>query len=230
MKRGDRAILIHRRIAPQGGSGRLGHPPRYAAFSNLITYFQPYPLGGSVEVHWYTEDDDRQIVEMLNAGANRYEIADRLGRSRNSICGRISRLGLSKNARPRLRPVHRRRQEPESSAAIEPPATNPTTARSAFSLPDEAQAMDAPEIAGTAHPTVLRDRLPEGLMPSGEAVHADMPPLATPKWSKPTQPMTCAFPIDQPGRPKFRFCGKPVEVGRPYCSGHCRVAYITPRS
>lgn len=35
----DVAIFRHRRIVPSGSSGRLGHPPRYAAFSNTVTHF-----------------------------------------------------------------------------------------------------------------------------------------------------------------------------------------------
>lgn len=40
-ERGDRGIVRHRRIVPLGSSGRLGHPPRYAAFSGPITHFLP---------------------------------------------------------------------------------------------------------------------------------------------------------------------------------------------
>ena len=35
----DVGIFRHRRIVPSGSSGRLGHPPRYAAFSNTVTHF-----------------------------------------------------------------------------------------------------------------------------------------------------------------------------------------------
>ena len=35
----------------------------------------------------------------------------------------------------------------------------------------------------------------------------------------------CHWPIGHPREPDFHFCGKPVEHGRPYCSGHTALAY-----
>ncbi len=35
----------------------------------------------------------------------------------------------------------------------------------------------------------------------------------------------CMWPMGDPKQPGFHFCGAPAEVGRPYCSGHCSVAY-----
>jgi hypothetical protein len=40
-QRDDAGIFLHRRIAPSGGSGRLDHPPRYAALSTPITQLRP---------------------------------------------------------------------------------------------------------------------------------------------------------------------------------------------
>jgi GcrA cell cycle regulator len=35
----------------------------------------------------------------------------------------------------------------------------------------------------------------------------------------------CQWPIGNPGDPDFRFCDQPAEAGRPYCEGHCAMAY-----
>lgn len=40
---------------------------------------------------------------------------------------------------------------------------------------------------------------------------------------------TCQWPVDQPGRPGFHFCGAAVKPGKPYCAGHCETAYVTPK-
>ncbi len=39
----------------------------------------------------------------------------------------------------------------------------------------------------------------------------------------------CAWPIGDPRKPGFRFCGKPSEAGKPYCMAHCQAAYIPDR-
>lgn len=37
---------------------------------------------------------------------------------------------------------------------------------------------------------------------------------------------TCRWPIGDPKHEDFRFCGKPVYVGKPYCAEHCATAYV----
>lgn len=170
----------------------------------------PGPRGG-MKVNWYTEDDDRLIAEMLADGASRREIAARLGRSRNSICGRISRL-----ARPNAMPIRTYgAAEKTTPKAAHPSAPKPAPA-SASSKPSSSgvQPDQTESAALTAHHDLSVPHVP---MPAAT--------ISRP-WSKPIQPLTCAFPIDQPGRPKFRFCGAPAEIGRPYCSAHCQIAYL----
>lgn len=41
-------------------------------------------------------------------------------------------------------------------------------------------------------------------------------------------PADCKWPIGDPKRPDFGFCGERRQPGRPYCAGHCKLAY-TPR-
>ena len=37
----------------------------------------------------------------------------------------------------------------------------------------------------------------------------------------------CLWPIGDPSDKDFHFCGEPAAPGKPYCSKHCAVAYIT---
>lgn len=37
---------------------------------------------------------------------------------------------------------------------------------------------------------------------------------------------TCQWPIGDPSSQEFKFCGAPIEPGRPYCANHCEQAYI----
>jgi len=36
---------------------------------------------------------------------------------------------------------------------------------------------------------------------------------------------SCRWPVGEPGKPEFFFCGGRVEIGHPYCAGHCGFAY-----
>jgi len=38
-------------------------------------------------------------------------------------------------------------------------------------------------------------------------------------------PLDCRWPLGDPGRPGFRFCGRRAEDGRPYCHDHVQRAY-----
>ena len=36
----------------------------------------------------------------------------------------------------------------------------------------------------------------------------------------------CCWPEGEPGKPGFRFCGKPAVPSKPYCAEHCARAYV----
>ncbi len=40
---------------------------------------------------------------------------------------------------------------------------------------------------------------------------------------------TCSWPHGHPGQTGFRFCGKRVVPGKPYCPEHAAMAYIQPK-
>ena len=39
----------------------------------------------------------------------------------------------------------------------------------------------------------------------------------------------CCWPIGEPSRPSFHFCGADSVLGKPYCPDHCGLAYRKPR-
>ena len=39
-------------------------------------------------------------------------------------------------------------------------------------------------------------------------------------------PSMCRFPIGETDAPDFGFCGAVTDLGRVYCSEHCRLAYV----
>ncbi len=40
--------------------------------------------------------------------------------------------------------------------------------------------------------------------------------------------LACRWPIGDPGHGDFAYCGLAAAAGRPYCAGHCRIAYRAP--
>jgi GcrA cell cycle regulator len=43
-------------------------------------------------------------------------------------------------------------------------------------------------------------------------------------------PKECLWPIGDPREENFHFCSEPTEIGMPYCSSHCAVAYYKRRA
>lgn len=56
--------------------------------------------------------------------------------------------------------------------------------------------------------------------------------FSPPSDASPVRPMgpvsECCWPIGEPGRSAFRFCGAPSEPRKPYCTEHSRLAYVRP--
>lgn len=50
------------------------------------------------------------------------------------------------------------------------------------------------------------------------------PPLIRP--SALPSPRKCQWPIGDPTKPDFHFCGASAVPGKPYCDDHCAVAYV----
>jgi GcrA cell cycle regulator len=39
----------------------------------------------------------------------------------------------------------------------------------------------------------------------------------------------CCWPIGEPGKPSFHFCGEAAAQGKPYCEDHAAIAYVRVR-
>ena len=48
----------------------------------------------------------------------------------------------------------------------------------------------------------------------------------TPKTLLQLTPRCCRWPIGDPGKPGFHFCGQPKLTGRPYCQTHLDRAFV----
>ena len=129
------------------------------------------------------------------------EIGRKMGVSKNAIVGKAHRLNLP------ARPSPIKRQDPR------PPA-----------LPRQGRKPSLPplKILTLATTPVLAPKPAVATLPFKAVVEPVRRPVA---YSHRTG--SCCWPIGEPGRPGFRFCGDPVMApNRPYCEDHCDLAYV----
>ena len=175
----------------------------------------------------WTEQRIDMLRKLWGQGQTASQIATLLGGvTRNAVIGKAHRLGLTGRpspikregtdvVAPRRKPAAQRRQQP--SLAPMPPA------RHAVSQPAAAQAeatfagVSAPQAPAASDYPETRAETRAPAMPTSRA---SAPRAATQTGSK-----SCSWPVGDPKQPGFHFCGDAAEIGRPYCTHHCAIAY-----
>ena len=137
-------------------------------------------------------------------GHSTAEIGRRLGISKNAVVGKAHRLDLP--GRPS--PIR-------SSGAISPAPAQPRAPRLAEMMP---LSRDRPE---TAAPAEAPEKAPA--LPAKPAIARLVP--ATQREPAITSNQPCCWPVGEPGRAGFHFCGASALLGKPYCGDHAQLAY-----
>jgi GcrA cell cycle regulator len=159
----------------------------------------------------WTEDRVAILTKLWAEGLSASQIAKELGEvTRNAVIGKVHRLGLSGRAKP---------SRPKRKAAA-PKAASKTTAKAA----PKARTPRAPSAPRTPQQIVEAAAVPAP------------PPLEAKKMSNGefatvltiTDHM-CKWPIGDPSKSEFRFCGRKTDPDEPYCVAHSRVAYQPSR-
>jgi GcrA cell cycle regulator len=156
---------------------------------------------------WTTERVD-QLRSFVTAGLTCSQIAAEIGVTRNAVIGKIHRLGLSPG-RPRGR-------QPAALAqrmrAVRATPAHPRAPRSPIA--QLLRAMTTPEAANIV-------RFPGATeSPAVESVkRCSLLELAG---------TGCRWPLSDPGKADFGFCGNESIAGVSYCAGHARLAYRLP--
>jgi len=149
----------------------------------------------------WTEEAIATLRQLWAEGHSTAEIGRRMGISKNAVVGKAHRLNLPARPSPIRRPA------------------------------GQAPAARAPRLA--PRPGLPR---PLPILPVVRAAAADRqehrPAQITPQAR--TAPLrvghaTCCWPIGEPGKPGFRFCGAPAMPGKPYCEEHAAIAYVRPK-
>lgn len=179
----------------------------------------------------WTDDRVEKLKTLWIGGASASQIAKELGGvTRNAVIGKVHRLGLS--SRNQGKPEAAEKPAPaveEVSAAPESAAPPPVQEVKAPEAEPEvetasAEAEEKPATADLPAPVTA----PEGMVTIPSENQVDIAQIdrdARKLGLMDLTERTCKWPIGDPSRGEFYFCGHPVVPGKPYCKGHTAAAY-----
>ena len=147
----------------------------------------------------------------------------RPGTTKNSLVGRLHRLGISGE-----NPVQRKPEDVRArfillwNRGLLPGEIRKRTdvgdpAGYAAGIPECVDRNRRPLPAGACLP------VPTATVDIARVVVARVAP---PQPKPPGPVRECCWPIGDPGGPRFRFCCEPADEKRPYCAEHAKVAYV----
>jgi len=153
----------------------------------------------------WTDERIELLKKLWSEGFSASQIATEIGSvTRNAVIGKVHRLGLSGRGKAKAAAPQRPRKATRAPSAPAPLA----------------QAERRPEAVAepTPQPPVAEAEV--------EDLHEE---IAVPMSERVTimdlRESMCRWPMGDPTKPEFRFCGARAVTGLPYCSHHARVAY-----
>lgn len=189
----------------------------------------------------WTDEMVEELKKLWDEGVTTGEIGRRLGISKNSIVGKVHRLGLS--GRPS--PIKKKSDAPSSKDTKPQPKEKKTTAPSPKK---ETKCHKEPEIKKDA---VVKPQAEKNIQPAKPTTPPVKPSiLPSPdeediKLAKSLNPApatepkehlsltdldnhTCRWPVGDPKDDNFHFCGRKIKLGQTYCEEHSAIAYVKP--
>jgi len=180
----------------------------------------------------WTDERVEQLKTLWIGGASASQIAKELGGvTRNAVIGKVHRLGLSSRNQGKPDTTEKTAAKPapveEVAAAPEPVAEAPVRE---VKMPEP----EAEKTAKTEDKTAADADLPvpasasEGMVTIPSENQVDISEIdreARKLGLMDLTERTCKWPIGDPSRGEFYFCGHPVVPGKPYCKGHTAAAY-----
>ena len=157
---------------------------------------------------WTSERVDL-LKKLWLDGLSASQIAAELGGvTRNAVIGKVHRLGLSGRAKAPAAPAKARKTTRPANGDAQPSAPTETGG-------------SAPQTVGA---TALKVEATPAPAPV-EKPRAEVVPIAKRASILTLTERTCKWPIGDPTKDDFYFCGNSSEPGVPYCPYHCRIAY-----
>lgn len=197
----------------------------------------------------WTDEMVEQLKELWAQGVTTGEIGKRLGISKNSIVGKVHRLGLEGRPSPikkngvedAPKPAKKSPKKSEKKTASSPVKTEaPKEAKIAKApKPEKTKPVEKtePESKKTAP---VASAKPEPVKTSSQIEEDDIKLIksldvkADKDYQKENISLTeldnhtCRWPLGDPKDPDFHFCGRKVKTGQTYCDEHSAIAYVKP--
>ena len=145
----------------------------------------------------------QQLQSYVTAGLTCSQIAAEIGVTRNAVIGKIHRLGLSTGGRGRRPAAGQRMRDGRGQRRATAVADRADPARGRAMAPERRAVRD--------QPTKRRRSRARGAARCSNSPAAD-----------------CRWPLGDPGKADFGFCGNDAIAGFSYCAGHARLAYRLP--
>ncbi len=184
----------------------------------------------------WTDERVDQLKSMWGEGMSASQIAKELGGvTRNAVIGKVHRLGLSSRNQGKPESLPEKSATASAAPAAAEPAARAKPKAAAVEQPVEEVAKSAepaPKAAAeggdesTTLPVTSDGAAPAMLIPSENAVNiAEIDRTARKLGLMDLTERTCKWPIGDPSRGEFYFCGQVSVAGKPYCEGHAKAAY-----
>jgi GcrA cell cycle regulator len=160
----------------------------------------------------WTDERVELLKKLWNDGLSASQIAGELGSvTRNAVIGKVHRLGLSGRAKTPAAAGSTPRS-PTRKPAPRPPS-HPMAGQAGMTRGANALAPQfAPQVEAEAEPEPVLSE--DVVVPFSERVTImDL------------REYMCRWPMGDPTKPEFRFCGARANTGMPYCAHHARIAY-----
>lgn len=167
----------------------------------------------------WTDEMVDDLRTMWKQGMTTAEIGKKLGVSKNSIVGKVHRLGLS--GRPS--PI---KKKDEVEDAKQPEEKKAPKEKHVFTeKPIEAKAEKVAEKAKPAE-KIERKEPKKDFKKNCQLSELEKNPRAVSLMELDNH--TCRWPVGDPKDENFHFCGRKVRIGQTYCDEHSSVAYVKP--
>jgi GcrA cell cycle regulator len=189
----------------------------------------------------WTEEMVEELKKLWDEGVTTGEIGRRLHISKNSIVGKVHRLGLSgrpspikkksdtetkdKATKTEKQPKEKKSTTKELKPEVKKDPVKQVVAEPVKNKPEEPKKITTPE----------PKPLPIEVSDEEDIKLAKTLNISNPKVNKTDNLSlveldnhTCRWPIGDPKDENFHFCGKKIRLGQTYCEEHAAIAYVKP--
>ncbi|KSV65140.1 GcrA family cell cycle regulator [Sinorhizobium sp. Sb3] len=161
----------------------------------------------------WTDERVEKLKKLWSEGLSASQIAAQLGGvSRNAVIGKVHRLSLPGRAK---------------AGGSTTAATRPKRPTSAPRAPNYASRVSTRTVARPSGATVLKEEIEVDLVAEQDfSIQTDVVvPMSRRLELTQLTERTCKWPIGDPLKEEFHFCGNDSPEASPYCSFHARLAY-----